>query len=744
MKFLKMFLALSILSFCSTATLASKLETYIVRVESPDSRISTLSLSYGDIRDWYQSFLPTTLAGADGESRMVFGYRNVMKGFAAKLSADEVKEMGNKKGFISAAPEKILPLHTTHSPGFLGLHQNMGLWRDSNYGRGVIIGVLDTGIARDHPSFSDEGMPPPPARWKGICESNFTACNNKVIGARSFSEEKRSVFDDDGHGTHTAGTAAGNFVRGANVYGSANGTAVGVAPLAHLAIYKVCNAIGCSESEILAGMDRAVEDGVDILSLSLGGMSPSFHEDNIALGAYNAMEKGIFVSASAGNEGPFIGSLSNEAPWMLTVGASTLDRKLRATVVLGNHQQFDGETAFQPKDFNSTTGLPLIFPGHNTTDESSPLFCERRSLRNAEVRGKIVVCMTGGELDRREKGEVVKNAGGRGMILIEPEHYGITTSASAHVLPAVDITYADGQKILAYINSTSNPTATFAFKGTIIGDKNAPMVAAFSSRGPNRESPGILKPDIIGPGVNILAPWPTSVDNKPHSKSTFNMISGTSMSCPHLSGVAALLKSSHPDWSPAMIKSAMMTTTEIFNLGENPIQNQMQLNASVFSIGAGHVNPSRANDPGLVYDTKPEDYLPYLCGLNYTNREVEVILQRKVSCSEVVSIPEAELNYPSFSIILESTTRAQTYTRTVTNVGEAREVYSVEIFEPPGVKVKVEPRELQFSKVNQKHTYNVTFSLSEAAGFKVKLVQGALRWKSAKHNVRSPIAAILI
>nr|GLL45095.1 subtilisin-like protease SBT1.7 [Ipomoea trifida] len=745
MKFFRMFLIiLSVLGFCSTATIASKLETYIVRVESPDSRISTQSSSSSvDLEHWYKSFLPTTVAGGGyGKSRMVFMYRNVMKGFAAKLSAEEVKEMGNKDGFISASPERILPLHTTHSPGFLGLQQNMGLWRDSSYGKGVIIGVLDTGIARDHPSFSDEGMPPPPARWKGVCELNFTACNNKVIGARSFSERGRSVFDEDGHGSHTAGTAAGNFVRGANVNGNANGTAAGVAPLAHLAIYKVCNEIGCPDSQILAAMDKAIEDGVDILSLSLGGMSDSFHEDNIALGAYSAMEKGIFVSASAGNEGPFIGSLSNEAPWMLTVGASTLDRKLSATVVLGNRQEFHGETAFQPKDLNSTL-LPLVFPGQNSTDESSSPYCDTESLRNADVRGKIVVCVTGGFIDRRGKGEAVKNASGRGMILIEYEEYGITTSATAHVIPAIDITYADGEKILAYINSTANPVATFAFKGTITGDKNAPMVAAFSSRGPNRESPGILKPDIIGPGVNILAPWPTSVDNKPNSKSTFNIISGTSMSCPHLSGVAALLKSSHPDWSPAMIKSAMMTTADIVNHGQNPIQNQRLVAASVFSIGAGHVNPSKANDPGLVYDTKPEDYLPYLCGLNYTNREVGVILQRRVNCSAVMSIPEAQLNYPSFSIVLEST--AQTYTRTVTNVGEARSFYTVEILEPPGVKVNVEPRELQFSKVNQKLTYNVTFSLSKAARLKVPaVVQGALRWKSAKHNVRTPIATILI
>ncbi|KAL0307480.1 UNVERIFIED_CONTAM: Subtilisin-like protease SBT1.4 [Sesamum angustifolium] len=221
--------------------------------------------------------------------------------------------MEKKTGFISARPQQVLPLHTTHTPNFLGLHQNMGFWRDSNYGKGIIIGVLDTGILPDHPSFSDEGMPPPPAKWKGTCEFGFTgACNNKLIGARHFRNGDGTHFFD-GHGTHTAATAAGNFVRGANLFGMANGTAVGVAPLAHLAMYKVCSS-SCSESDILAAMDTAIEDGVDVLSISLGGPSRPFHDDNIALGAFSAMERGIFISCSAGNAGPSNTSLSNEAP----------------------------------------------------------------------------------------------------------------------------------------------------------------------------------------------------------------------------------------------------------------------------------------------------------------------------------------------------------------------------------------------------------------------------------------------
>ncbi|PHT39609.1 hypothetical protein CQW23_18463 [Capsicum baccatum] len=728
----------------SWPSIQSELKTYIVHVESPQSRISTQLLADQDVESWYRSFLPNTVASTSSNDqqvpRLVYSYRNVMKGFSARLSAEEVKEMERKPGFIDAWPERILSLNTTHSPSFLGLQQNFGLWRDSNYGKGVIVGVLDSGIFPDHPSFSDEGMPPPPAKWKGKCESNFTTkCNNKLIGARSYIKDNRSLIDEDGHGTHTASTAAGGFVRGANVYGNANGTAVGVAPLAHLAIYKVCDSFGCSDSDVLAAMDEAIDDGVDILSLSLGGFTSPFHNDPIALGAYSATERGILVSSSAGNSGPYNSSVANEAPWILTVGSSTLDRKFKATVQLGNKQEIEGESAFHPKELNSTF-FPLYEPGKNEREFTEGSYC-RDGLEYTSNGGKIVLCQVGGGITRVGKGQVIKNSGGVGMIVINEEENGFTTSADAHVLPALDVTYANGMKILAYMNSTKEPVARITFQGTIIGDKNAPTVASFSSRGPSTASPGILKSDIIGPGVNILAAWPTSMENNAYTKSTFNIISGTSMSCPHLSGIATLLKSAHPTWSPAAIKSAIMTTGDTVNLANNPILDEMLLSANIFAVGAGHVNPSRANDPGLIYDTPFKSYLPYLCGLNYTNRQVQNLLQRKVNCSEVKSIPEAQLNYPSFSITLGA--NSQMYTRTVTNVGEAKSTYSVEMVSPPGVSVIVNPSTLKFSKLNQKLTYRVTFS-RKASSSTSGVVQGFLKWTSNRYSVRSPIAVVLV
>ncbi|XP_062030182.1 subtilisin-like protease [Rosa rugosa] len=718
------------------------MQTYIVWVEKPVSDLIAQS-EHEDLGSWYQTFLPQTIANSNQlkKPRMVYAYHNVATGFAAKLTAEEVEEMEKKDGFISAHPERNLQLHTTHSPNFLGLQQGMGLGKGPNYGEGVIIGILDSGIFPDHPSFSDEGVPPPPAKWKGKCDFGGTVCNNKLIGARSFNGGKTTggpPFDNEGHGTHTSSTAGGNFVKGASVFGMANGTATGMAPHAHLAMYKVCSDDRCSESDIIAAMDTAVDDGVDVLSLSIGGGSAYFYADGIAVGAFGAIQKGIFVSCSAGNDGPDYMTLSNEAPWILTVGASTIDRNIRATAKLGNGQEYDGESVFQPKDFSSKQ-LPLVYAGAHSNDSSA--LCDVGSLKNVE--GKVVVCEVGGGIGRIAKGVEVKRAGGVAMILVNPDFAGYTTIADAHVLPATHVSYSAGVSIKTYINSTSTPTATILFKGTVIGDQLAPKVAFFSSRGPSLASPAILKPDIIGPGVSILAAWPFSVDKATESKATFDIISGTSMSCPHLSGIAALLKSSHPDWSPAAIKSAMMTTAEVNNLAGSAILDQTLLAADLFAIGAGHVNPSKANDPGLIYDIQPEDYIPYLCGLNYTSKQIAAITQQKVSCSKVGVIPEAQLNYPTFCIYIESGGEPQNYTRTLTNVGPANSTYKLAPLRLHKMDITVLPEVLTFTEVNQKLTYRVVFAAQDGAGKDgIPFSQGYLSWVSHQHSVNSQISVV--
>ncbi|KAJ0911461.1 putative cucumisin [Helianthus annuus] len=302
-------------------TKADDLKTYIVHLSLPEGQDFPRA---HEIEEWYNSFLSKIPSRPNEKPKMVYAYRHVITGFAAKLSVDQAEALENLSGVVSVRPEGVYQLQTTRSSYFLGLRQDSGLWKDSNKGKGVIIGIMDTGVTPGHPSFNDNGVPAPPSTWKGKCE--VAGCNNKLIGLRSF-VHGISPMDEDGHGTHTSSTAAGNSVDNANVFGMANGTASGMAPLAHLAMYKVCTD-DCLLSDILAGMDAAIKDGVNVMSLSLGGDQLPFHEDSMAIGAFNAMQKGIFVSFAAGNEGPLDSSLSNEAPWMLTVGASTIDRRI--------------------------------------------------------------------------------------------------------------------------------------------------------------------------------------------------------------------------------------------------------------------------------------------------------------------------------------------------------------------------------------------------------------------------------
>ncbi|CAN0907429.1 Subtilisin-like protease 4 [Linum grandiflorum] len=729
------------------------LQTYIVHVSQPEGRVLAEA---ADKVDWYRSFLPPIMSDEEEDDRLLYAYHEVVSGFSARLTPEEVKSMEDNNHFISARPEKSFKRHTTHSPKFLGLQQQQlgGFWsQDANFGKGVIIGVLDGGVLPSHPSFSGQGMSPPPTKWKGKCEFNSSSmCNNKLIGARSFNiaanARDKSInisvppLDIDGHGTHVASTAAGAFVSNVDVLGNARGTASGIAPSAHLAIYMVCfphEDVDCAESDVLAGLDAAIQDGVDVLSLSLGLDGTGMLDDAVTVGSFAAVEKGIFVSTAAGNSGPFNSTLVNEAPWLLTVGASTLDRKIVATVKLGNGAAFDGESAFQPKDHSTSKKLlPLVLSGAVSRVSSNSSFCGEGSLDGADVKGKVVVCERGGGVGRIVKGQVVKDAGGAAMILVNKQSDGFSILVDLHVLPATHVSFADGEKIKSYLNSTTSPTAMIVFKGTVLkGDSSAPTVFSFSSRGPTTQSKGILKPDIIGPGANIVAAWPFSLKNSTVIAPTFNIMSGTSMSCPHLAGVAALLKSSHPSWSPAAIKSAIMTTADVLNMAGKPIMDEKYQPADIFATGSGHVNPTKANNPGLIYDIIPEDYISYLCGIGYTDQHVEKIVRRRIKCGEKVKLPGRQLNYPSFSVTLGP---SQTFSRTVTNVGAANSIYAVRINHPWGVIVTVRPSILKFSEVNQKATYAVTFTRTTNGSATLPFGQGDITWTSDKYYVRSPIS----
>jgi subtilisin family serine protease len=444
--------------------------------------------------------LPSPLAGSD-EARLVHNYTEVFTGFAARLTEAELEMVSKKTSFVRAFPDQLWHPSTTHTPEFLGLKKGSGIWRNVSYGKGVIIGVLDTGIYAAHPSFDDGGIPPPPSKWKGSCHG-ASRCNNKLIGAKFFNFYANDSGDDAGHGTHTASTAAGNFVSDASAGGLGRGTASGIAPGAHLAMYRVCTLFGCYVSDIVAGFDEAVKDGVDVLSVSLGpAYNVNFTGDPVAIGALNAVAKGVVVVAAAGNNGPKA-YLENSAPWLLTVAAGSVDRSFQAVVQLGNGNRIDGE-AFNQISNSSSWLFPLYLDKH----------CKSLARRN--VSGKIVICHNTGSMNDSRTGSVNKtditgimSAGAAGVVLINRKDAGFTSVLEDYGPNVVQVTVADGNSISEYVRTTNKPSASFIYKNTLLGVRPSPTVDTFLSRSPRFFSPGMLKPDILPPELNIIDAFP--------------------------------------------------------------------------------------------------------------------------------------------------------------------------------------------------------------------------------------------
>ncbi|KAK9742890.1 hypothetical protein RND81_03G203600 [Saponaria officinalis] len=750
------------------AVLADR-RTYIVHTD--ESKVGILK---GQAQQQYETILGSVAEraaydSADEEAlapELLYTYETAMTGFAAKLTRQQYESLTNTDGVLFAAPDELLTLHTTYSTHFLGLQMGRGLWNESSLVSDVIIGVLDTGIWPEHVSFNDRGLSGVPSNWRGTCEkgTNFSAanCNKKLIGARAFlkgyeaingrvneTDDFRSARDTNGHGTHTASTAAGNVIPGASFFGNALGVASGMRFTSRIAAYKVCWEGGCASSDILAAIDQAVADGVDVLSMSLGGLPRPYYRDSMAIAAFGAIQKGVFMSNSAGNSGPIPSSVGNMAPWMMTVAASYVDRSFPTKVKLSNGKTFKGASLYSAE--KKTKQLRLVYK--DTAGGVRAEFCLNGTLSPSLVKDKIVLCERG-ITSRTEKGFVVKSAGGAGMLLLNSPIEGEELFADAHVLPATILGASAARTIKAYYALNKNLSASITFLGTQYGER-APVVAAFSSRGPSLVDPNVIKPDITAPGVNILAAWPPITPptelKSDKRRVLFNVISGTSMSCPHLSGIAALIKSVHKDWSPAAIKSAIMTSAYTHDNRGHLISDTFVSNgtkvATPFAFGSGHVHPEKASDPGLVYDITGEDYLLYLCSIGYTNAQVTILARKNYTCpitEKGVRLQPGDLNYPSFAVIFEPGRPGRTtftYKRTVTNVGTSEIKYTVFVKKPKGVKVVVKPKVLNFKAQGEKLSYKVTFSGSGAAvttrGFSSF---GFLSWIGGRYSVRSPIA----
>ncbi|CAA6663799.1 unnamed protein product [Spirodela intermedia] len=658
--------------------------------------LSAMPRAFGGHRSWYASALSAATSASAAEN-LVYVYEHAIHGFSARLSDAQLRELKRFPGFVSCRRDVLLRPDTTHTFEFLRLNQAGGLWPAARYGEDVIIGVVDSGIWPESESFRDDGMGAVPARWRGACEEGTafnSACNKKLIGARFFNKGFLAENPD--------------------------------------ATILVLWERGAFASDIIAGVDSAIADGVDVISLSLGLDDVPLYDDPVAIATFAAVEKGVFVATSAGNRGPSLGLLHNGAPWLLTVGASTVDRVFSGTVALGNGAVIAG-TSLYPWSTSPLRRLPLVSMGA----------CKESSLLN-QIRDKIVVCQANGTLD-----SVIERVTAAGVA------GGLFISASAFIeynlhfsLPATIVSPEEGQAVLAYINNSPNPTANFRFQKTSLGTTPAPAVPPYTSRGPGLSCHGVLKPDLVAPGSLVLASWPENVFATVVSSralfSPFNILSGSSMACPHAAGVAALLKAVHPQWSPAAIRSAMMTTADPLDNTLEPIKDLAEKSkpATPLAMGSGQINPTRAMDPGLVYDAGPADYVNLLCAMNHTEEQIFTITRsRGVNCSD--SSPD--LNYPSFIAFFkhaETTNSVRKFKRTVTNVADGGWTYRSRVTSVKGFAIRVSPEVLVFKEKDEMQRFELT--VEARVGMKPQQVlHGALTWEDddGKHTVRSPIVA---
>ncbi|KAE9596247.1 hypothetical protein Lal_00048755 [Lupinus albus] len=711
----------------------------------------------------------------EAKEAIMYSYNKNINGFAALLEKEEASEIAKNPNVVSVFLSKEHKLHTTRSWEFLGLEKNgivpaNSAWRKAKFGENTIIANIDTGVWPEHPSFSDKGYGPVPSKWRGngVCEidhfigSKKIFCNRKLIGARIFSKNheaevgklhplNRTARDFVGHGTHTLSTAGGNFARGANVFGNGYGTAKGGSPRARVVAYKTCwhttDPGGCQEADMLAAFDQAIYDGVDVISASVGWSSPyveALLTDGISIGSFHAVARNIVVVCSGGNDGPAPRTVTNVAPWSFTVAASTIDRDFLSNISVGNKQYLKGASLNRGLPQQSRKFYPLIssvvarLPNVSIHDAN---LCKPGTLDPTKVRGKILICLRSDKIQSVGEGQQAALAGAVAVFVKNDKQSGNTLLAEPHILPGASI------NVMGYEGSGGSHAkqldAYMTSARTYIGIKPAPVVAGFSSRGPSAVQPLILKPDITAPGVNIIAAFtqaagPSNLVSDGR-RTLYNVQQGTSMACPHVSGIAGLLKTAHPNWSPAAIKSAIMTTATTLDNTNQPIQDGFDKIATPFEYGSGHIQPNLAIDPGLVYDLSTTDYLNFLCASGYSRALLKLFANLKLSYTCPKSYNIEDFNYPSITVTHRQTNPINV-TRTVTNVGPPS-TYNVKTHILEGFNVLVQPSSLTFKNTGEKKTFQLILQPRGVPrhGFPIF---GNLSWTDGKHRVTSPIIVL--
>lgn len=685
-------------------------------------------------------------------------YTAALNGFTARLTADQAVNLAKNPEVLAVAPDtQQAPDYSTTD--FLKLSGAYGTWNrqfggKAGAGKGIVVGVIDSGYTPGSQFFAGTevaqlkgnpqvGVPYRTAggniamlkadgsTFEGECqkgeEFNGTACNSKVLSARYFSdafedsvakqdrapEELISPVDVGSHGTHTASTAAGNADVEAFVDGRSFGLTGGIAPAAKLSTYKICwedddpNTGGCYTSAAVDAINQAVLDGVDVLNYSISGTT-STTTDPVSMAFLSAASAGIFVATSAGNSGPEASTVNHGEPWVTTVAASSFSQELQGTVEFSDGSKFRGASIMN----REVAGAGVVLAANAASGQSAdPALCAPGSLDPAKIAGKVVVCDRG-VYDRVAKSAEVARGGGAGMILVNLAASSL--DADKHSVPTVHVNPPATETIKAKVAANPAITVSLVNKDTTgLPAEAQPQIAGFSSRGPLLATDSdLLKPDVAAPGVAVLA----GVSPIGAGGDEFGFMSGTSMAAPHVAGFGALILGKNPTWSPAAVKSAMMTTASDVKLADG------SKNTDVLATGAGQVDPARVLDPGLVYDATTDDYLRFIQGTGMD-----------LGMPGLGSTRPRDMNVPSFS--LGNLAGRIEVTRTVTALTPG--VYSAKA-SVPGVKVTVTPSVLSFSAAGEKRTFKVAFeNRSAKLG---EFASGSLTWRGANKTVTSPIA----
>ena len=711
----------------------------------------------------YLSFLQSrqeAALGAVGGARKLYSFGFTFNGFAADLTPAQAQKLASMPGVLSVTQNEMHELVTATTPAFLGLTTPGGLWDQlGGQGRGgenVIIGIVDSGFWPENPAYSDRtgtnGNGTMGGKldyrqipgWNGRCTPgeafNASHCNQKVIGARYYNEgwggdagidatlpfEYNSPRDYNGHGSHTSSTAGGNY--GVTVTGPAAGfgKTSGIAPRARIAVYKACWSVpgtagSCQGVDLLAAIDQAVADGVDVINYSISGTSTNFR-DPVEIAFLNAAAANVFVAASAGNSGPTVSTVAHPSPWITTVAAGTHDRFYEAKVTLGNGVSYLGAsvntTGVGPAPFidSEAAGLPGADPTAVRLCFSTSWNGGTPVLDPAKIAGKIVLCDRGTS-DRVNKSLAVFEAGGVGMVLANPTSNSL--NGDFHSVPTVHIQNIDRAAVKAYAATAG---ATAQIFPSYFSPVAAPFTASFSSRGPLLAGGGdLLKPDVIAPGQDILA----AVAPPGNGGENFALYSGTSMSSPHVAGLAALLRDLHPGWSPMAIKSALMTSA--YDILDGPNTNPLV----IFRQGAGHVRPNSAADPGLVYDSNVNDWFAFICATQPQGLEASL-------CQPLwnAGYSKNPSDFNAASIAIGDLAGKETITRKVTNVSGTTLTVASAISGVSGVSVVVSPSSLTL-KPGETKSFTVSFTTTTAT--LNAYTGGYLTWSGGGYNVRSPI-----